>query len=158
MKKTAAESLERKAKPGRIEGSRIGRIVQVEKEGRVWVDFEGSPEGPRPARLGGAVRFKDLAAAAAGGLEVLLVFEAGDPARPIVLDTVHAGVAAGSAAWQVRVDGESVFIEAGKEIVLRCGKASLTLTRAGKVMIRGAYVLSRSTGVNRIRGASLQIN
>ncbi|MEW5071937.1 hypothetical protein AB1P14_09365, partial [Pseudomonas aeruginosa] len=38
------------------------------------------------------------------------------------------------------------------------GKASITLTRAGKVIIRGAYLSSRSTGVNRIKGGSVQIN
>ena len=32
------------------------------------------------------------------------------------------------------------------------------LTRAGKVLIQGAYLLSRSTGVNRIKGGSVQIN
>ena len=30
--------------------------------------------------------------------------------------------------------------------------------RAGKVLIRGAYLLSRSSGVNRIKGGSVQIN
>jgi hypothetical protein len=42
--------------------------------------------------------------------------------------------------------------------VLHCGKASITLTRAGKVIIRGEYVLARSSGVNRIVGGSVQIN
>ena len=44
------------------------------------------------------------------------------------------------------------------QIVLRCGEASITLTRAGKVLIRGAYVLSRSSGTNRIQGGSVEIN
>jgi uncharacterized protein (DUF2345 family) len=56
------------------------------------------------------------------------------------------------------VDGEQVVIEGKKEIVLKCGKSSITLTRAGKVLIRGAYVLSRSSGVNRIKGGSVQVN
>jgi hypothetical protein len=43
-------------------------------------------------------------------------------------------------------------------MVLRCGKASITLTRAGKVLIQGSYVLSRSTGVNRVKGGAVQIN
>ena len=47
---------------------------------------------------------------------------------------------------------------AESEIVLRCGEASITLTRAGKVLIRGTYLLSRSSGVNRIKGGSVQIN
>ena len=35
---------------------------------------------------------------------------------------------------------------------------NIMLTRAGKVLIRGAYLLSRSSGANRIKGGSVQIN
>jgi hypothetical protein len=59
---------------------------------------------------------------------------------------------------EAEVDGERLVFTAKKEIVLRCGKASITLTRSGKVLIRGAYLLSRSSGVNRIKGGSVQIN
>ena len=58
----------------------------------------------------------------------------------------------------VTVDGKRVSFNAEEEIVLRCGKASITLTKAGKVIIRGAYLLNRSSGVNRIKGGSVQIN
>ena len=40
----------------------------------------------------------------------------------------------------------------------RSPEASITLTRAGKVLIQGSYVSSRSTGVNRIKGGSVQLN
>jgi hypothetical protein len=56
------------------------------------------------------------------------------------------------------VDGKRFVFTAEDEIVLRCGRASITLTRAGKVLIRGAYLLNRSSGVNRIKGGSVQIN
>jgi hypothetical protein len=49
-------------------------------------------------------------------------------------------------------------VSAKERLVLRCGKASVTLTRAGKVIIEGSYVVSRSTGVNRIKGGSVQLN
>jgi hypothetical protein len=58
----------------------------------------------------------------------------------------------------VEADGERLVFSAEKEIVLRCGKSSITLTRAGKILIRGEYVLTRSSGVNRIQGGSVQIN
>ena len=45
-----------------------------------------------------------------------------------------------------------------REIVLRCGEASITLTRAGKVLIRGTYILTRSSGANRVKGAAVEIN
>ncbi len=58
----------------------------------------------------------------------------------------------------VHVDGKRVVLEGQEEVVLRCGEASITLTRNGKVVIRGKYLLSRSSGVNRILGGSVQVN
>ena len=59
---------------------------------------------------------------------------------------------------EVDTDGERLVVSAKEEIVLRCGAASITLTKAGKVLIRGTYVLSRSSGVNRVKGGSVQLN
>ena len=64
----------------------------------------------------------------------------------------------GGQALQAKLDGEQVTLSAEKEIVLKCGKSSITLTKAGKIIIRGEYVLSRSSGVNKIKGGSVQIN
>jgi hypothetical protein len=58
----------------------------------------------------------------------------------------------------IRVDGKKVVIEGQEEVVLTCGESSITLTKAGKIIIRGKYLLSRSTGVNRILGGSVQVN
>jgi hypothetical protein len=54
--------------------------------------------------------------------------------------------------------GERLVIKADREIVLQCGSASITLTRSGKIVIRGEYVVTRAAGVNRILGGSVQIN
>jgi hypothetical protein len=59
---------------------------------------------------------------------------------------------------EAEADGERLVLTADKEIVLRCGEASITLTKAGKILIKGAYVLSRSSGTNRIQGGSVEIN
>ena len=56
------------------------------------------------------------------------------------------------------VDGKRVVLEGKEEIVLKCGEASITLTKAGKILIRGKYLLNRSSGVNRIMGGSVQVN
>jgi hypothetical protein len=55
-------------------------------------------------------------------------------------------------------DPETLCISAARELTLKCGKSSITLTAAGKLLLRGAYLLSRSSGVNRIKGGSVQIN
>ena len=61
-------------------------------------------------------------------------------------------------ASEVEADGERLVIEARREMTLRCGKASITMTADGRVTIRGTQVLSRSDGPNRVQGASVQLN
>jgi hypothetical protein len=96
------------------------------------------------------------------GQRVVLMFEEADPARPIVM-----GVLRGAHGWplpeppaqvEVEADGERMLVSARDQLVLRCGKASITLTSAGKVLIQGSYVSSRSSGVNWIKGGSVQLN
>ncbi|HSP78880.1 MAG TPA: hypothetical protein VLQ93_10140, partial [Myxococcaceae bacterium] len=59
---------------------------------------------------------------------------------------------------EAQVDGRRVVIEGKEEIVLQCGQASITLRRNGKVVIKGTYVESHSSGTQRIKGGSVQIN
>ena len=96
------------------------------------------------------------------GCQVALLFEGGDPSYPLVIGRIQHPERIASTeeknAVSVTLDGEQLILSAEQEIVLRCGKASITLTRSGKVLIRGAYVLSRSSGANRIKGGSVQIN
>ena len=76
--------------------------------------------------------------------------------QAIILGVLAAG--ATPAAAEARVDGKKVTLSGEEEVTLKCGKASITLTAAGKVLIKGEYVLSRSSGVNRIKGGAVQIN
>jgi hypothetical protein len=102
--------------------------------------------------------------------QVVIAFESGDIRKPIVLgvlrrpdgqDPFESRVtppAVSRPVVQATLDGEQLVLTAQNELVLRCGKASLTLTRAGKILLRGTYLLSRSSGVNRVKGGSVQIN
>jgi len=97
------------------------------------------------------------------GLPVVLLFEDADYAKPIIVGILHERNAdletsASDPEVSVQADDERLVLSAQREIVLRCGNASLTLTRAGKVLIRGSYILSRSTGYNKIKGAAVDIN
>jgi hypothetical protein len=58
---------------------------------------------------------------------------------------------------EANVDGKRVVITADQEITLRCGDASLTLRRDGKILLRGAYVETYARGLNRIKGAQVMI-
>jgi len=137
--------------PPRVASPVVGRLVRCEPGGGAVVDFPGNPFG-RPV----AARTTTPLEPTAVGSEAVLLFEDGDPARPIVVGVIRpAGPRAGVG---VELDGERVVLSAEREIVLRCGEASITLTRAGKVLIRGTYVLTRSSGANRIKGAAVEIN
>jgi hypothetical protein len=90
---------------------------------------------------------------------VLLLFENGEPDKPIIVGLIKPPTRTEPPKpVEVQLDDEKLVFAAGREIVLRCGKASIALTRAGKILIRGAYLLNRSSGVNRIKGSSVQIN
>jgi hypothetical protein len=98
------------------------------------------------------------------GASVVVVFEGGDVRQPIVLGLLQHSRAASPAAAvpaalvSAQVDDQRIVLSAEREITLQCGEASITLTRAGKVLIKGTYVLSRSSGYNKIKGAAVDIN
>jgi hypothetical protein len=98
------------------------------------------------------------------GAQAVVMFDEGDATRPLILGLIQEHGESGRTAsaapqqWEAEADGERCLIAAEREIVLRCGDASITLTRAGKVIIRGNYIVSRSSGCNKIKGAAVEIN
>jgi len=150
------------AESGVINGIVIGTLAEVAADGDPLVYYPGIPGGqPLPAvSTSGLSEQKP-------GIELALGFVNGDPARPIVLGQIHnpasrgarqSQPAAGQRAVDVKLDGDTLTLTAEREIVLKCGNSSITLTRAGKVILKGEYLSTHSTGVNRIKGGSVQIN
>lgn len=149
---------------GAAGGVIIGRLVGLEPDGRAFVAIgeRGGLERVLTARVLGA-----LEARVVGGA-VALMFEGGRTDRPIVLGPVLgrsaaeaslAGAAPGRGGdLALEFDGRRVVLTAHEEVVLRCGPASIKLTSDGRVAIRGVKVLSRASGVNKVRGGSVQIN
>ena len=126
----------------------VGRVVQVTPNGELLVDYPGNQAGPLRARV-----------AASGPLDkpdqpVLLVFENGDASLPIIVGAVSDTIG-DSRLTPAR--GE-LKIEAKNELILVCGKSSITLRSDGRVIVKGAEILSRASGTNKIRGASVKIN
>ena len=141
----------------------VGTLTGTDESGRPLVAFSGGEPGRATAAHSTvALGENDV------GRQLVVVFEDGDAARPIIVGLIQPSRPAEPARAaksqakvsevEAKLDGERIVLSADREIVLRCGEASITLTRAGKVLIRGAYLLSRSSGVNRIKGGSVQIN
>ena len=94
--------------------------------------------------------------------EVVLLFESGDPSRPIIVGRLRgtSDRQPGDSPGRVEVDadGERLVVSANTRLVLRCGQASITLSADGRVVVRGTHVISHSSGLNRIKGGAVQIN
>jgi len=144
---------------------RIARIVGTTSSGTITVECGF---GAQAARLMSGLKRSELAEQKMQGREVLVVFEAGDPEKPIILGLVqdpldeliafdgHSELT--EEPKDIVLDGRRMTIEAHEEIVLKCGEGSITLRKDGKIIIKGTHLLSRATGPNRIKGGSVQIN
>jgi hypothetical protein len=153
--------------------TRMGRMVEWTSGQAPKVEFEGNDRGPLPARSIVPLDPTIIAEAIQTERGVLLTFEDGRPDAPIITGLLQDFVGeapqlyeedetaqpeSNIAEAEARIDGRRIELEAADEIVLRCGQASITLRRNGRVVIRGTYVESRSRGVNRIKGGSVEIN
>jgi hypothetical protein len=135
--------------PDRIQGVVVGRLLGL--DGGAMVAWAGAPDGAR-ARVMAALEPKHV------GGDVALMFEEGDPMRAIVMGPIERFERGLAVTEEGEGEERRVVLRADRELVLACGKASITLTRAGKVLIKGAYVSSHASGTQRIRGGTVEIN
>jgi Domain of unknown function (DUF6484) len=152
--------VERPRQPGEVI---IGTLIDLDAVGTARVDYPGNPaRRPLAAEATALLTDQDR------GRRVALLFANGNPRRPVIMGLIRDPQEAKSltrvtsaephSTLAVQLDGERLVFSAESEVVLRCGAASITLTRAGKVLIRGVYVSSHASETQRIKGASVQIN
>lgn len=158
----------------------IGTLVGVSAEGKPLVKCEelfGDENRPAITTVNVETRFF--------GRQVALMFVNGESNSPIIVgfirsqliemldafefaeedqteaesdDDTHQQEHSHPVTTELEVDGRKILLEAKDELCLKCGESSITLTKAGKISIRGKYILNRSTGVNRVLGGSVEIN
>ena len=158
----------------------LGTITSIDVLGQPMVDYPLNPEKGALKAITTLVLTSQQVSR-----QVALLFNQGDLSQPIVIGLVHSPLqamldnfqqdqetsfgnttsqdtqvelAANLGTDDVSVDGNKITFEAQDEMVFKCGKSSITLTKSGKVLIRGKYLLNRSSGVNRIMGGSVQVN
>jgi hypothetical protein len=158
LRRTHTKARQNARLEARVDGIVVGRLIGFKDEGRTPLVTYPQQSGSAALSAGAIVDLHGVHI----GRQVALQFEGGDPARPIIM-----GVLRPSEGWplselpghvEVDVDGERLIVSAKEQLVLRCGKASITLTKAGKVLVQGTYVSNRSSGVMRIKGGSVQLN
>ena len=169
--KTHAEALE-------VPGVVVGLLAPGSTADAPKVLFDESGGAAVPARAAVALDAPLIDRAIATRRGVLLQFERGKLDRPIIVGllqeqpTLLSELLAGGAKAEptaptqparksrnvAKLDGKRVVLEAENEIELRCGDSSITLSRDGKIIVKGAYVETYSRGVNRIKGGAVKIN
>ena len=130
-------------------GVSVAKFAGFDAEGRFRVELT---DGDQPVC---ALSTVGLTSADAGA-EVVVAYEQGNAGRLIIIGRVRTR--ADAPATAPTIDGERLVFRAERELELRCGDASIVLTRAGKVLIKGNFVLTRSRGANKIKGAYVDIN
>lgn len=134
----------------------LGRMIALSPDGIPHVSAAGG--APMIAQVLEQVTPDHLAAALAHGSPVMLMFLDGDALRPVIIGVISSNPATKRRATTAMVDGHRVELTGQDEVVLTCGKASITLTREGRIILRGSHIASASSGLNRITGGSVQIN
>lgn len=135
----------------RIDGVVVGVFLAFDDKGPLVV-FPGNPEEiALPARS-----LTELSADMIGA-EVALLFENGDPRKPLIIGKIVGPPKPPTVSTVVR-DGETVKINAKDRLELRCGRATIIMEKDGHITIRGTYLVSHASSANRIRGGSVNLN
>jgi hypothetical protein len=138
-----------------------GTVMRIGEDGAIFVGFTGLEGSAVRARL---ALSSDAAAELRERTPVLILFEAGDPGLPVIIGIlrdrlpVRAIEAGGPHPPEVRIDGRQLHFTATDQVVIECGHGSITLSSDGSIEIKGSRISSRSSGVHKIRGASVRIN
>jgi hypothetical protein len=131
----------------------LATISAIEPDGTVMVTLAERP--PVPALLSQQVTPEQLRQALVTHAPVVVLALDGDPRRPVIISVLASGLRRTATAT---VDGRRVEITGQDEVVLTCGKASITLTKEGRIILRGSHLVAAATGLSRITGGSVQIN
>jgi hypothetical protein len=135
----------------RIDGVVIGALLGFGDEGPLVI-FPGNPV--ETAQL--ARSLCELSADMIG-CEVALLFQDGNPLKPLIVGRIVEPARA-KAPPQVIRDGQRVRITADQRLELRCGKATILMEQDGRITIRGSHIISHASGAQRIRGGSINLN
>ena len=68
----------------------VGRIVRLDDNRQILVDYPGNTRGPLAARLTVSAKREILTGSNPAGREVLLAFIDNDPQRPLIVDAVYS--------------------------------------------------------------------
>ena len=142
----------------------VASIIKSEKPGEILIQYKDHK--PAKARLLSNIDKESITGDYGLNRKVLVVFDEGNPEKPIIVGVIESlvdeiiSLEIDDEKQQLKadVDNERVFLEAEKEIVLKCGKGKISINKEGKIIILGTDLISRASGSNKIKGGNVRIN
>jgi hypothetical protein len=155
-----------------MHGVVVGTLRGLDAKSQPLVSFPGAPFPEVAARIAAHEPAFTDGLEKLCGRAVLLAFEDNDGQLPLIIGLVRETVERaprlteagcqppvfGTPGQPLTVNGRALVFDAQDEIVFRCGLGSITIRADGSIVIKGTRLLSRASEVNKIRGASVQIN
>ncbi|WP_281557751.1 DUF6484 domain-containing protein [Thalassomonas sp. RHCl1] len=155
-----------------LHGVVIGVLVGFSDDKPLVVYGENPTEEPVIAQTTVLLEHQHL------GKKLALLFTGGDPLKPVIIGPLlefsrpELSEASGEELstepseeskeqhkpLELKLDDKRLVLTAKNELVLKCGEASITLKKNGKILVSGTNLLSRAQFANRIKGGSVQIN
>jgi hypothetical protein len=139
-----------------------GHLARLDDDGRLW--FKPEAEGGEfPVSIGIEVSDGVLVKAVRNRRRALALRTADAPPRWVLVGLMRERVSAAArdarpGRLEVRVDGETMIVDAEERIELRCGKSSLMLRADGRVELSGVYVVHKARGPMKVKGATIALN
>ncbi|MFV9645966.1 MAG: DUF6484 domain-containing protein [Desulfobacterales bacterium] len=105
-----------------INGVRVGKFVDVDENGRVFVDYTGNPQNQIAARFTSSLQLQALHQTAFADQDVLLVFENNDPLCPIIIHTLSSTIdeIVKTEEIDLKVDNPKDITTDGKKYFIQC--------------------------------------
>jgi len=145
-------------------GLLIGRIIGLQDNGNPLVAFDSETQ-VKPTEALTVVPLDGNSV----GKDVAISFAQNQGSMPIVmgvilrlldcvLNDVEPKHENSELKPEVIVDGNKLELSAPEEVTIRCGEASITLNKSGKILIKGEHMLNRISGAYKIKSGSIELN
>lgn len=140
-------------------------IVALLPSGHIRVRYHGKECDALPVRSA-RIEPSDV------GLSAVLLDD-GTEAPPLLLSVVDAPIGSSlrdillaseakqevpRSPIQISSDGETVIIEAKKDVIIRTGESQIRLSNDGRIISRANEIVSHARRTNKVRGAAVKLN
>lgn len=150
--------------PETFAGALAGHLAGIDEEGRILFQEDGSLTSS-PVLIGLSLADEEVADAARAKRRALVIKPDNQPKQPVLVALLREGIGAEArdkadkaGCEATRIDGQAVAIDAQQSLELSCGRARITLHADGRIELNGDYLLSRSRGPIKLKGATIDIN